>query len=357
MNGRSIIGILATVFATVGMAAAQTTNFTPRAPLRSYERPARLHEVPLGVARVDEREASHAYMPNTAGGFNAPIVRKEQGPATAPTDNRTRDRQKDDEDDDIDEKAKLDVRTILIGPEEDRSIASAWNGLARDVLKKRAAHGQSTSNDGRKRSNGERGRTDDSDTEGGAGPQLTYRDRDNRSLWRGAPDAPGGSRTVRNVDPSRTADRRLAAAANPSGYPGDQTGGTGRDLSDLSPAAAPPPGFGTGGTAPGIGDAGLRAITPVRDAALATPPPGRTAFAAAWGEEGRQSLPAASPFGGGSLFAEPLAPPAGASLFGSADAGFQPGGGDAFTTPRAAPQAAAEAGGSADFKRPSALPW
>lgn len=315
----------------VQSAGAQATNFTPRAPPRSYDARVHMHSVALMSGAEQKDDERHPFIPQTGESFSPPVMEESAHYDPQPSRPRARDNQKKDRD----EAKRVDVRTIIAGADEDRSISAGWNGLAYDVMKLRAADRASKAsekNDGRDGATGENSDGDAPEAGTVSDRGLVFRDDRDPSLWR-------AQTTVANIARGGDLPQDASFFSQPAADFG--RGQAGRDSFS---APAFDAGGRTGGREAGIaGD-----LRPSQGADTF----GNPLFSSQWKSDGE--LPSRpSPFSDAASFLSPSQNmPAGPSIFSQGSSSL-------FSHDEAAakPYSPAPSPAAGDFKRPSALPW
>jgi hypothetical protein len=334
-------------------ALAQTTNFTPRPPPRNCDAHAQMHFVPIDEILGQKDDEQHPFLPETGQRLGPPPLQPVQTALQETPSKRTREKKKDDDDN---PERRMDVRTILAGREEDKSIAHQWNGLARDVLKQRSSsHGQKSS-DGQNKRDTEKNDDPSVSADAEDGASLALRDSSSQSLWRRSHNADGSPSRASGV-PAESADSRsqlpgytppLRDAGNSIGHDYSADGGFHSD--DNGPAQRAALNAERDGPAP--------ARIAARDEGTIGGQPGNSLMSSDWKSgAGGLSSGQASPAWGASPFAQLQSSPQGSPLF-SQDGGSIFSRGDAGPRSLDAPLSPSAGRRLGDeTKKPSALPW
>jgi hypothetical protein len=310
-------------------ADAQTTNFTPHAPPRSYDTLVQMHHVALAFSAVKKDADWHLFVPQTGGGFSVPDMQSPQAFVAQPLQPRAREMQK------TDDGKRPDVRTIIAGPDEDRSIAAGWSGFARDVMMQR-----SSARDAKLPEKNDSQGADLGNSDSGEAGIAAFRASHDHSQ-----DAMGNAGAI---DAAVARDGSFLSQS-PADLNNGQIGNDAFSASafDASAKVSVHP----AGMADAISGGELRALPQQQGGEALAVQFGDSQFASPWNAGGSAAQPSA--FGGGAqFFTSQQNTPSSPSL-------FSQGGGSIFThddAPRAfSPIATPAAAG--DFKKPSTLPW
>ncbi len=347
---RFIFFVCAAGSAAVFTLSAQTTNFTPRPPARSYDARAQIYYVPLR-AFVAERDdiKNHLYLPKF-GGDSAIQILNPMGDSPQPVVNRTREKQEDD-----DEEVKApNAREILAGADERQRKTGGWDGFAGTVTKQRLASRKAQADKSNIDSRGQKDSGNDPapDQQEGA---LKIAGNHAGSLWRQSGMNAAGGRNSGSLQSSTidtdaagkfmagVADARRDYAAMPGDY-------SGRGAPDDLVTRGVPAGFDS------IGGAGNSAVhnSPHDDQPVMNKFGEASMFSSQWKSGNDAFAPSASPFAGrGDLFSSQQAPQHNASLFSANGDSLFPrddsGARQSSPTPASSP--------FDDIKKPSILPW